>query len=194
MKKLKVIITTTSIIGLLLSANLVYGDDDRYEKKDREKHSYNRYFGKKVGVAPVKNALYKEECGSCHFAYQPGLLPSRSWNKMMNNLEDHFDENAELDKETQTILTKYLVKNSADDSNYKRSRRIMNSLRNNSTPLRITDTPYFIRKHDEIPRRLVQNNPKLGSFSKCAACHVNAETGSYEDDDVRIPGFGKWDD
>ncbi len=196
MKNITNFIIGTGIIGLILSASLVIADDDddKYEKKKRGDSIYSQFFSKKLDVAPVKNGLYKEECGSCHFAYQPGLLPSRSWKKMMGDLENHFDENAELDTETQTALTKYLVENSADDANYKRSIKIMNSLRNNSTPLRITEVPYFIRKHDEIPRRLVQDNPELGSFSKCAACHVNAEKGSYEDDDVRIPGYGKWDD
>jgi len=191
---MKIIVTASAIVGLILSASLVIGDDDRYENKERKEGVFRQLFSKKLDVAPVKNELYREECGSCHFAYQPGLLPSRSWKKMMGDLENHFDENAELDKETQVALTKYLVENSADDANYKRSIRIMNSLSKNSTPLRITKTPYFIRKHDEIPRRLVQGNPKLGSFSKCAACHVNADKGSYEEDDVRIPGVGKWDD
>lgn len=194
MKHMKIIVTASAIVGLILSASLVIGDDDRYENKERKEGVFRQLFSKKLDVAPVKNELYREECGSCHFAYQPGLLPSRSWKKMMGDLENHFDENAELDKETQVALTKYLVENSADDANYKRSIRIMNSLSKNSTPLRITKTPYFIRKHDEIPRRLVQGNPKLGSFSKCAACHVNADKGSYEEDDVRIPGVGKWDD
>ena len=195
MKIMTNFIIGTGIIGLLLSASLVIADDDdRHEKKKRGDSIASQFFYKKLDVAPVKNELYREECGSCHFAYQPGLLPSRSWKKMMSDLENHFDENAELDAESQASLTQYLVANSADTSNYKRSRKIMNSLRSNSTPLRITKIPYFIRKHDEIPRRMVQDNPKLGSFSKCAACHVNAEKGSYEDDDVRIPGVGKWHD
>ena len=33
--------------------------------------------GKKE-VAPVSNELYKKECASCHFGYQPGLLPKAS--------------------------------------------------------------------------------------------------------------------
>ena len=37
-------------------------------------------------VAPVNNELYVKECGYCHFAYQAGLLPSSSWNKIMSNL------------------------------------------------------------------------------------------------------------
>ena len=194
MKNMKTFITGTGIVGLILTASLVMGDDDKYERSERGEGFFSQLFSKKTDVAPVKNAMYKEECGSCHFAYQAGLLPARSWQKMMGDLENHFDENAELDKETQAALTKYLVENAADDADYKRSKRIMNSLGKNDTPLRITETPYFIRKHDEIPKRMVQDNPKLGSFSKCAACHVNAEKGSYEEDEVRIPGVGKWDD
>jgi len=194
MKNMKTIITGTGVVGLILMASFVMGDDDKYEKGERGEGFFSQFFSKKLDVAPVKNAMYKEECGSCHFAYQPGLLPARSWQKMMGDLENHFEENAELDKDTQEALTKYLVANAADDADYKRSKRIMNSLNKNVTPLRITETPYFIRKHDEIPKRMVQDNPKLGSLSKCAACHVNAEKGSYEEDDIRIPGVGKWDD
>jgi len=191
MQVMKSIIAGTGIVGLLLTVSLVIGDDDKFEK---EGGFLSQIFAKKTDVAPVKNTTYTEECGSCHFAYQPGLLPARSWQKMMGDLENHFDENAEMDQATQVKLTQYLVENAADDADYKRSKRIMNSLNKDDTPLRITETPYFIRKHDEIPRRMVQDNPELGSFSKCAACHVNAEKGSYDDDDVRIPGVGKWDD
>ena len=34
-------------------------------------------------VNPVNNKQYKDECGSCHFAYQPGLLTTRSWEKLL---------------------------------------------------------------------------------------------------------------
>lgn len=192
---MKKIIVPIALLTILFTTTIVIGDDDRYEKKEHsEKGYFKRFFGTKLDVAPVKNALYKEECGSCHFAYQPGLLPERSWKKMMGDLENHFDENAELDTDTLKTLTTYLIKNSADKSNYKRSRKIMNSLSKNQAPLRITETPYFIRKHDEIPNRVVKNNPKLGSFSKCAACHTKADKGSYDEDEINIPGIGRWED
>lgn len=188
---MKTIMIATGALGLILTAGLVMGDDDEHE---RRWGFFSQFFAKQPDVAPVKNTTYQQECGSCHFAYQPGLLPARSWQKMMGNLENHFDENAELDKDTQAELTQYLVENAADHADYKRSKRIMNSLSKEHSPLRITETAYFIRKHDEIPRRLVLNNPELGSFSQCAACHMKAEKGSYEEDEVRIPGVGRWDD
>ncbi|MEQ1807816.1 MAG: cytochrome C, partial [Burkholderiaceae bacterium] len=35
-------------------------------------------------VAPLPR--YTEECGSCHSAYPPGLLPVASWQLLMDNL------------------------------------------------------------------------------------------------------------
>ncbi len=148
----------------------------------------------KLDVAPVNNQLYQDECGGCHFAYQPGLLPEKSWRKMMVGLEDHFGDNAELDVETQNSLLDYLVVNSADKSNYKRSKRIMGSLRQGEVPLRISDTVYFKRKHDEIAMRHVTGNKDVGSYSNCNACHAEADTGSYNEDEINIPGVGRWED
>lgn len=185
MKKTAILVTTL-ITGSLLISALAIGDDDERE--------YRWKRGSSLDVAPVENALYSEECGGCHLAYQPGLLPARSWKKLMENLENHFDENAELDAETQAELSLYLMANAADNSNYKRSVAISRSLSQDEVPLRISQTRYFIRKHDELPMRLVENNPKVKSFSRCEVCHREADTGSYNEHQVNIPGYGRWDD
>ncbi|MDH5357454.1 MAG: diheme cytochrome c [Gammaproteobacteria bacterium] len=142
----------------------------------------------RLDVAPVNNELYRSECASCHFGYQPGLLPARSWVKIMSGLEDHFGDNAELDPDSHARLLRYLVKNAADLSNYKRSRRITNSLSPDEAPLRITDTLYFKRQHREISLTRVKNNPEIGSFSNCIACHSQADKGSFNEREIKIPG------
>ena len=48
----------------------------------------------KQAMPAVANAKWKTECSGCHMLYHPGLLPERSWNKMMAGLEKHFGENA----------------------------------------------------------------------------------------------------
>jgi len=155
----------------------------------------SRWFGgSKPGVAPVENPQYLEECGSCHFPYQPGLLPARSWTKVMATLDNHFGENAELPAEDANIIKDYLLKNSADGSNYKRSVKIMKSLRANDAPLRVSETPYFLKKHDELTPKMVLNNPKVGSFSNCSACHTQAAKGSFSEKEILIPNFGAWED
>lgn len=149
------------------------------------------------GVNPIKNITYTENCAECHFAYSPGLLPARSWVKLMDAkaLEDHFGENAELDDGDRRIILDFLVNNAAETSHFKRSVKIMHSLSDTATPLRITEIPYIKRKHSEIPERLIKGNKKVRSLSYCLKCHTEAkEKGVFDDDTVFIPGHGLWDD
>ena len=178
------------IMGMGLIVVLTLG----WEMKDSMADE-DEYWERTRDVAVVANPLYKEECGSCHMAYPPGLLPGRSWEKMMASLEEHFGENAELDSATAAELTRFLVEHSADaEPQYRRSRHITRDLSSESVPLRITELAYFRHEHDEIPVRLVNANPKVNSYSNCNACHQNAELGSFSEREINIPGHGKWDD
>jgi len=151
---------------------------------------------RKKGVAPVTDAMYNEECGACHFPYQPGWLPEGSWRKLITStaLEDHFGENAELDKQTQQQIITFLAANSADKSFFKRSKKVMASLKSDQTPMRITEVPYIIKKHHEISEKLIKQNEKVKSLSYCDKCHQKAEKGVFDDDSVFIPGHGNWRD
>lgn len=169
----------------ILTIPVVWSDND---------FSWGKYKEKSADVFAVKDPVYKEECGSCHMAYPPGLLPAKSWSKIMSGLENHFNENAELDAQTHQSISQLLHKYSADQSDYRRSVKLNQSIKPNAVPLRITETPYFIRKHDEIPAKMVSGNPKVKSFSQCNACHSKAEQGSFNEHNIRIPGYGQWDD
>lgn len=161
-----------------------------------EANDWNELKGakKRPGVALVQNELYRNECGACHFAYQPGLLPARSWDNMMSNLDNHFGENAELSPEDLETIKKYLMDNAADKSNGKISVKIMRSLDKGTTPDRITDVPYIVHKHHELSPEHVAKNPKVKSLSNCNICHRQAESGSFSEHGVLIPGFGAWND
>lgn len=149
-------------------------------------------FERKKEVAPITDKVYEEECGSCHFAYQPGWLPEASWRKLMDPkaLEDHFKENAELDENTRKRLLDILVANSADKSRYKRSRKVMVSLSEGDAPLRITETPYIKSKHQEVYDEVVSKSSKVKSLSYCDKCHQKAKESDFDDDTVYIPGHG----
>ena len=178
-----------SILITLISVSLLntacQADDDE---------GMSGFFKKQKDVAAVTDPAYQEECGSCHFAYQSGLLPARSWEKVMDGLADHFGDNAELDADVQKKLTDYLVINSADKSSYRRSQRLLRSLPADQAPTRITELPYFKHEHREIRPNLITGNKEVGSLSNCQACHRTADTGSYSEREINIPGFGKWDD
>ncbi|MBI1422362.1 MAG: diacylglycerol kinase [Gammaproteobacteria bacterium] len=138
--------------------------------------------------------LYKEECASCHMAYPAELLPARSWQAILGKLDKHFGDNASLDSATQQRLLQYLQANSADAAATRLAQRQQRSIPAATTPLRISETAYIRRKHDEIPARLITANPQVKSLSNCIACHQGAERGVFNEHQVRIPGYGQWDD
>ena len=133
-------------------------------------------------LRPATNANWKAECASCHMAYHPGLLPARSWRKMMGGLDKHFGQDASLEPIPQKDITNFLVKYSADQGNVKYAKSVPAA----STPLRITETTWFKREHDEI-RANVWKRKKIGSASSCMACHKGAEQGDFSEDKVAIP-------
>jgi hypothetical protein len=137
-------------------------------------------------MSPVTNEKWKVECSGCHMLYHPGLLPERSWLKMMNGLDKHFGENASLDVATRTEITNFLVANSAGKSTNRRSSRIDQSIPNNVTPLRITETRYFTSKHDEVSPTTFKRK-SIGSAANCIACHKGAEKGDFSESQIRIP-------
>jgi len=164
---------------------------DGYESDDHDlDHEYDEeYEHNGRQLAGSTDPLYLEECASCHMAYPAGLLPVKSWQKVMAGLEDHFGESAELDSLTRQQIEDYLVRESKRGSYRKLFRNL-----GDATPLRITELPYFVHEHDEIPARFVGDNDKVKSLSQCNACHRGAERGQFDEDDVVIPGFGRWDD
>jgi cytochrome c len=137
-------------------------------------------------VKPARNKLFLTECGSCHFAFQPGLLPNRSWKKIMKNLSNHFGVDASLDKKDNQTLSRYLASNSSDNSSEYLSRVINRYVSRNSTPIRFTKTRVFKNAHHELRSRVFRRKSILHA-SNCIACHTTANRGIYNEDYVRIP-------
>ena len=152
------------------------------------------YSSGRTDVAPVNNQLYIKECGSCHFPYQPGLLPANSWKKMMVNLDKHFETDATLAPEDFVTLSKYLNDNSAEKNmQYKRSNRIVSSLLPGQEADSISTTPYMVQKHREIRKDLITQPDVKGLFN-CMACHTTADKGIYSERAINIPNVGRWED
>ncbi len=181
-------------IPLLLALSLIldaFSDDDHYRKRNRHRGGSQRFYDDRDDydrddyLKPVTNQTYKEVCGECHLAYQPELLPSASWSKILDQLHDHFGEEIEVDSDTIKIISEYLKTNCAEKSLSKRSRKIIRSL-GNQVPMRITDIPCIRRAHHELDPAIFKRK-SIGSLANCGACHINAEKGIYDDDDVRIP-------
>ncbi len=163
------------------------GDDDSSSKRGKKG---NRYKSKSVFK---QDSIYVEECGACHLAYTPLLLPSESWRDIMAGLAEHFDESAELDNQTTEHISNYLQQNALKRDKASRFSKMLRNIPEKA-PIRITELPYFIHEHDEIPRRMVVDNPEVLSLSYCEKCHKDASGGFFDEDEVIIPGFAHWDD
>ncbi len=193
-----------SLIAALLAlgaAGPALGDDDDHNDEYDDYHEHGeRHVGRWVepgeDVRPVSNAAYAEECGACHMAYQPGLLPGAAWQRIMapDALMDHYGDDASLSDDVRRELAGYLTTHGAELSRKSRARAFGVGDSGSGTLPRITATRYFRNEHHEIPSRMVEGNPDVGSFSNCNACHQGAGDGVYNEHRVRIPGYGRWDD
>ncbi|MFA5119773.1 cytochrome C [Zavarzinia sp.] len=116
-------------------------------------------------IPPVNDPTTAKECGECHMAFQPALLPAGSWHRIMGNLSDHFGENASLPPATATAIESYLTANAG---------------RGDPNVLRITEQRWWRHEHDFSDRAWKRS----GAASKidCVACHRDAAAGLYEDD------------
>lgn len=132
------------------------------------------------------NAGFQSECGACHIAYPPALLPARSWEKLMAGLADHFGEDASLDADSAREITAYLVRESGDRGVSRKGRKVANSIPVSDSPLRITDTQWFQHEHDEIAPA-VWRRAAIRSTANCGACHNGAAEGDYSERRVAIP-------
>lgn len=175
----------SSLIFFGFLANSGVADDDRENYRNREnRHNDDNHNGDEY-LMPVSNPTYADQCGTCHFAYQPELLPAESWRLILDGTEDHFGDTVDLDVDARGEIERYLTSNAANTSSAELPRKIIRSLAGR-TPLRITDIPYIRKEHHELPPQFIKQ-PSVGTWGNCIACHRNAEKGEYDDDRVSVP-------
>jgi len=129
--------------------------------------------------APVTDPATLSECGSCHLAFPPSMLPAASWTRMVYGQRDKFGDDASLDADTTAAITRYLVANAGDAGGYRRD--ILRGLPRGAAPQRITELPKWVHEHDEVSAAEWRAKD-VGSKVNCPACHVDADKGYFEDD------------
>lgn len=119
---------------------------------------------------------YVQECGACHMAFPPGMLPARSWGRLMAGLDKHYGTDAALDEPTRRAIDAWLQAHAGT------SKRV----REEPPQERLTRTAWFERKHRKVAPE-VWKRPAVNSRANCTACHTRADQGDFDDDRVRIP-------
>ncbi len=160
-----------AVIAALTLVPLVSRADDDDDDDDEKGEQRGGRSDASARAAPGW-AAYQAECGSCHLAYPPRMLPARSWQKLLGGLTDHFGQNAEVDAPARAKLETFLATWAGPPQA--------------QSPLRITELSWWRHEHDEISRA-VYARKAIGTAANCAACHVRAEQGDFGEHGVRIP-------
>jgi len=167
--------------ALIAACSVSFAADDKFDPR-----AYS-----KGGFAPVTDATYAKECGACHFAYLPGLLPARSW-KVLLAQQDHFGESLSLPPETLQSIAAYLEANAGDKSDYLGEYLLFRNLSEKSVYTRITALPMMRRNH-EVMRAVmsVNGNVPVRRFTNCTDCHTGAAAGSFANHELVVPSVTK---
>lgn len=185
----------SAIALLTLGSAKCHADDDsenvdHYKKSYdiRDEHSFKNLNNLK------SDPLYIKVCGSCHMAYQPEFLPRRSWKKIMETLNKHFGTDATVEPRVNKEILAYLMDNAADRKRVGiHFTELAGSIQKRDTPLRISNTPYFIKTHSKLTQEQISQSD-VKSIANCNACHKKAEQGDYRKRSIIIPNYGTWKD
>jgi cytochrome b len=115
------------------------------------------------GPAQPVDATWTRECGDCHLAYPPGLLPARSWQALLLS-EDHFGEALGLGPDSVAALSAWAVPRSAEAGLDEHAVRIARSVPPEQVPQKITELPWWKELHQDTPE----------ADLRCEDCHARA--------------------
>ena len=120
-------------------------------------------------LAATPQQTYTTQCGACHMAYPPTLLPARSWSAIIANLRHHFGEDASLGRRDTAAISSYLADNAADGP--LGNRRFLMGVSPDVTPMRITDMPFWRVIHARLLRPGIGTGPGIRKAAACNLCH-----------------------
>lgn len=144
-------------------------DDDDDDDHEREEHHQRA----DVSRASPQWKTYAAECGSCHLAFPPSMLPARSWTALLGGLGNHFGDSAEVDPATRTQLERFLTQHAGRDTP-------------GPTPLRVTTLPWWRHEHHELSPDTFRRKAVV-SPANCGACHPGANEGAFGEHAVQVP-------
>lgn len=133
---------------------------------------------------PTPNPVYVKACSDCHMAYPPSLLKAEHWSLLMQNLQDHFGEDASLDSASWRAVSDYLAQNGAETTDTKPAHVI--AATDPNAPFSLTKGRFWKRHHRAIDPATFARAP-IFSRSNCAACHQDAQSGLFYPPNIHIP-------
>jgi hypothetical protein len=131
--------------------------------------------GAKSRHLAADNAVWRAECGTCHVAYPPALLPAAEWGRLMVSLDRHFGADAAVDAKAAAEIDAFQAANAGKAEG-----------RTAAAEPRITTTGWFRKKHREVAAAVFRA-ASVKTPANCAACHPGAAAGNFDEHAVTIP-------
>lgn len=140
----------------------------------------------KLVIPATAPPAFQAECGACHLAFPPALLDAPGWRAVMGQLDQHYGDNASLDEPTRRAIQDFLVRHAGGD-------KVRAPATRSGEPPRLTATPWFNRKHHEVPAA-DWRDAKVNGPANCGACHTRATDGSYREREIVMPNGRPWEE
>jgi len=118
---------------------------------------------------------WQDECGGCHLAFHPSLLPARSWAQLLAGQDEHFGEELGISARKLQLLSAFASAHAAEALESSVAWKMEHSIPGGATPLRITTTPYWQQRHARIAAAVFASTRR----SECGACHQDAKAGTF---------------
>ena len=123
---------------------------------------------KATGNFTIGEELYLQTCGTCHIPIAPAVLPSKTWQTILENPGNHYGVKIEkLVRFNQRLMWQYL-------QNYSRL-----LLKDEAEPKYIAQSRYFFALHPDVEF----TSPI--THSSCLECHSQAKKFDYSWDDKK---------
>lgn len=129
-------------------------------------------------IAADAAQTWRNECGRCHMAFPPGLLPGKAWGVHMDTLNNHFGRNASLGPREEQEIREFLMLVSSNNP-----LPVEGVISADEQP-RITQTNWFKRQHRKVDAETFTQG-SVRAPANCAGCHGDIERGSYRRARVR---------
>jgi cytochrome b len=143
------------------------------------------YAQARLGAHALKPAptRWTKECGGCHLAYSPALLPSRSWERMLKEQAEHFGEDLSLSPNVARALLDEAL---ADRTSTWAAWKLAHSAPPGESPQRITDLAFWRHAHRGLAERAFKPPVSQGRHD-CESCHVDAASGIFQPRMIQKP-------
>jgi cytochrome b len=125
---------------------------------------------------------WNKECGGCHLAYHPSILPARSWDALLREQHAHFGEDLDLDDDTVRVLHDYATVQAAESHATPLAWKIDSTTPAQAILLRVTDAGYWKRRHAQLGEDDWSRTKRFA----CDGCHLDAAAGSFLPGAIRV--------